>query len=56
MNEIENSNILLFSSINIYDIKEILNYYMMTWNEPKNYITNKDFYLDLKPYRNYSNV
>ena len=47
MNEIENSNILLFSSINISDIKEILNYYLMTWNEPKNYITNKDFYLDL---------
>ena len=47
MNEIENSNILLFSSINISDIKDILNYYLMTWNEPKNYITNKDFYLDL---------
>ena len=47
MNEIENSNILLFSSINISDICEIINYYMSIWNESKNNVLNKDFYLDL---------
>ena len=48
MNETENSNILLFSSINLQDIIEILNYYITTWNESKNnYIINKDFYLEI---------
>ena len=48
MDETENSNILLFSSINISDINEIINYYIITWNESKtNYTTNKDFYLEL---------
>ena len=48
MNETENSNILLFSSINISDIIEILNYYSTSWNDPKNnYIKNKDFYLEI---------
>ena len=48
MNEEENSNILLFSSINLSDINEILNYYLSIWNLPKsNFIINKDFYLEL---------
>ena len=48
MNETENSNILLFSSINLQDIIEILNYYITTWNESKNhYLINKDFYLEI---------
>ena len=48
MNETENSNILLFSSINISDIIEILNYYLTSWNDPKNNnIKNKDFYLEI---------
>ena len=48
MNESENSNILLFSNINLEDINEIINYYLSNWNEPKNnYIINKDFYLEL---------
>ena len=48
MNESENSNILLLNSINISDINEIINYYLLTWKESnKNYITNKDFYLEL---------
>ena len=53
MDETENSNILLFRSINIPDINEILYYYILTWNESKsNYITNKDFYLYLELTKN----
>ena len=48
MNEEENSNSLLFSSINLPDINEILNYYLSIWNLSKNnFIINKDFYLEI---------
>ena len=48
MNETENTNILLFSNINLEEINEIINFYLTTWKESKNnYIINKDFYLEL---------
>ena len=46
--EKENSNILLLSSLNLFDIKELLDYYMNTWNDSiKKYTINKDFYLEI---------
>ena len=48
MNETENSNILLFSSINISDIIEILDYYLTAWNDANNlFKKNKYFYLEI---------
>ena len=48
MDEIKNSNILLFANINLPDIIEILNYYISTSKEFKpNQIINKDFYLEI---------
>ena len=48
MNESENSNILLFSNINIQDTIEIIKYYSTSWKDSKSsYIITKHFYFEI---------
>ena len=48
MNESENSNILLFTNINIRDTIEIIKYYSTSWKDSKNsYIITKNFYFEI---------
>ena len=47
MENINNSNILLFANINIFDIIEILNYYISNYQLSQYNQINKDFYLEI---------
>ena len=47
MENINNSNILLFANINIFDIIEILNYYISNYQLSQYNEINKDFYLEI---------
>ena len=47
MENINNSNILLFANINIFDVIEILNYYISNYQLSQYNQINKDFYLEI---------